>query len=159
MRSADQGGLRAASVKSLHAARRKCAACRSIEQIGRHAWNCAEPMRPFPAQRRDGVKQGSRIGVPRLQKQIPFGSALHHAACIHDHHTIGNLCHDPHVMRDEDNGAAMVLLELADEFQDLRLHGHVQGCGRLIRNEKRGIAGERHGDDDPLAHAAESWCG
>ena len=45
-------------------------------------------------------------------------------------------------------------LRLGHELQDLRLDGHVQRGRRLVGEEEPGIAGERHGDHDALAHAA-----
>ena len=37
--------------------------------------------------------------------------------------------------------------------------GHVDGGGRLVGDQEVRIARERHGDQDALAHTADSWCG
>ena len=47
-----------------------------------------------------------------------------------------------------------LLLQFLEELEDLRLHRDVERGGRLIRDEKIGIVGERHGDHHPLALAA-----
>jgi hypothetical protein len=40
------------------------------------------------------------------------------------------------------------------ERQDLRLDGHVERGGRLVGDQQRRVAGQRHGDHHALAHAA-----
>ena len=45
-------------------------------------------------------------------------------------------------------------LQLAEQVEDLRLDGDVERRGRLVGDQELGIAGERHGDHDALAHAA-----
>ncbi len=44
--------------------------------------------------------------------------------------------------------------QLAQQGQDLRLHGDVQGGGRLVGDQQRRIAGQRQRDRDALGHAA-----
>ena len=46
------------------------------------------------------------------------------------------------------------LLELAHQVEDLRLGGHVERGGRLVGDQQRRVAGERHRDHRPLAQAA-----
>ncbi len=45
-------------------------------------------------------------------------------------------------------------LQLLDEFENLRLHGHVERGGRFVGDEEFGVGDERHGDHHALAHAA-----
>ena len=42
------------------------------------------------------------------------------------------------------------LLQLFEKLEDLRLNGHVQGCGWLIGNQKLRFIGKGHGDHHPL---------
>ena len=42
----------------------------------------------------------------------------------------------------------------AQEIEDLRLHGHVERGRRLVGEQQPGRAGDRHRDDNALAHAA-----
>ncbi len=49
---------------------------------------------------------------------------------------------------------AVALLEPLDEVEDLGLGGDVERRGRLVGDQQRRIAGERHGDHGALAHAA-----
>ena len=50
--------------------------------------------------------------------------------------------------------SAEPLLQLADQLEDLRLHGDVEGGDRLVGDEHLGLEGERPGDADALALAA-----
>ena len=45
-------------------------------------------------------------------------------------------------------------LQVAHEVEDLRLDGDVERGGRLVGDEQLRVAGERHRDHHPLAHAA-----
>jgi hypothetical protein len=54
---------------------------------------------------------------------------------------------------DDDRGA-QPLLKIAEQRQDLRLHGDVERGRRLIGDQQLGIVGQRHRDHRPLAHAA-----
>ena len=55
------------------------------------------------------------------------------------------------VMRTRPAGVA---LQLVHQVEHLRLHGDVERGGRLVGEEQVGVAGERDGDHDALAHAA-----
>ena len=57
-------------------------------------------------------------------------------------------------MGDEHHRHAESVLEFLDQLQDLRLDGHIERSGRLIRDQQLGAAGQRHGDHHTLAHAA-----
>ncbi len=57
-------------------------------------------------------------------------------------------------MGDEEDGHAEFALEVLQQRQDLRLHGHVEGGGRFVGDEQVRLVGERHGDHDALALAA-----
>ena len=46
------------------------------------------------------------------------------------------------------------IAQALDQFNDLRLDGHIQRSGRLVSDQDLRIAGERHGNHHTLAHAA-----
>ena len=50
--------------------------------------------------------------------------------------------------------APVRLLQLQHQVEDLRLDGDVERGGRLVGDQQRRIAGQRHGDHHALAHAA-----
>ena len=47
-----------------------------------------------------------------------------------------------------------LVLDVDQHLEHLGLHGDVEGGGRLVGDEQVGLAGDRHGDHRPLAHAA-----
>ena len=98
-------------------------------------------------------------GGPDLAKRSATGRGLGHLTGIHDQHRITGFGDDPQIVGDEDYRHARFLLKLADDLQNLGLNGHVQGRGRLVGDEDVRLAGQRHGDHDPLAHAARYLVG
>ena len=103
---------------------------------------------------RHGSKQSARIGMLRVGKHAAGLAILHFATLPHDDHSIRDLGDHPHIVRDEEDGHALFVLQGLDELEDLRLDCHVE-CGRgLIRNEQLGPARQRHGDHHALAHSA-----
>ena len=59
-----------------------------------------------------------------------------------------------HVVGDEDDRGAHLLLEVADQRQHVLLHHDVERGGRLVGDDEFGIADGREPDGDALAHAA-----
>jgi len=81
---------------------------------------------------------------------------FHLAARITSHDALGDLRDDAEIMRDEDDGGADAMLEVAHQVEDLRLDGHVEARWSVVRGQQLRIAGERHRDHHALAHAPES---
>ena len=102
----------------------------------------------------DRAEQPLRVGVPRMVEQLVGARLLHLAARVHHHHPVGVLGDHAHVVGDEDDRGAERVLQLAHQVEDLGLDGHVERRGRLVGDEHLGIARQRHGDHDALAHAA-----
>ena len=48
----------------------------------------------------------------------------------------------------------MLTLQIAEQREHPRLHGDVEGGGRLVGNEQARAVDERHGDEDALTLAA-----
>ena len=69
----------------------------------------------------DGGKQRLGIRVQRADEELLGGSRFHQLAQIHDADIMGNMPHHGKVVGDEQEGQAMLLLQLLDEVQDLRL--------------------------------------
>ena len=75
-------------------------------------------------------------------------------AGVHDGDLVGRLRDDAEVVRDEDDGGAVLALELADQVEDLRLDGDVERRRRLVGDQDLGLEDERHRDHHALAHPA-----
>ncbi len=89
----------------------------------------------------------------RMEKAL-YRPLLHLAATQHYDDIVGHLGDHAHVVRDEDDRGAQVLLQFADRIQDLRLDGHIQRRRRLVGNQQARPARQRHRDHHALAHAA-----
>ena len=81
-------------------------------------------------------------------------AVLDGAAAVHDHDPVGHLGDDAEVVRDHDDPGVVDALHLADDVHDLRLDGDVERRRRLVGDEDLRVAGDRHGDHGPLAHAS-----
>ncbi len=66
-------------------------------------------------------------------------------------HPVGDVADDVQVVRDEDVGEAELLLQVLQQVQDLRLHGHVERGDRLVADDQLRVDRERARDADPLA--------
>ena len=55
--------------------------------------------------------------------------------------------------------APVRLAQVAHQAEDLSLDGDIERGGRLVGDQDRGVARQRHGDHDPLAHAARHLVG
>ena len=77
-----------------------------------------------------------------------------HLAAIHHHHLVGDVGDHAEVMGDHQQRHAELGLQVLDEAQDLRLDGDVERGGRLVGDQQRRPADQRHGDHGALAQAA-----
>lgn len=102
----------------------------------------------------DGGQERACVGVARVGEEFLHRGAFDHAAGIHDPHGITVLRDDAEVVRDEQGGRAKLCAQLAQEGEHLVLHGDIQRGGGFIRDDELGPAGEGHGDERALAHAA-----
>ena len=82
------------------------------------------------------------------------GAGLDDAAVLHHRHAIAQVGDDPEVVRDDQHAHVRSLLQLAEQVEDLGLHGDVEGGRRLVGDDQVGVAGHRSGDEDALRHAA-----
>ena len=92
--------------------------------------------------------------MQRALEQGARGGELDDLTGIHHGHAVGDVAHDAEVVRDEQDAHAQAGLEVAEQFEDLRLNGHVQRGGRLVGHEELRLAGQSHRDHDALLHAA-----
>ena len=99
-------------------------------------------------QQRFGVRMHGRV------KNLLNRTGFHRAALVHHQHPIGDIGDHAHIVGDKNHPHLHLLLQHFDELQDLRLNRHVQRRRRLVGNQHRRTAGERHGNHHALAHAA-----
>ena len=106
------------------------------------------------AEARDRGEQRAGVGLARRCEESRGRRLLDGVAVQHDDGAVGDLRDDAHVVRDEHHRHAFLVLQRLDELEDLGLDGDVERGGRLVGDEQRRLAGERHGDHHALAHAA-----
>ena len=107
-------------------------------------------MVPLPASR-------GRNPAPRRAPACAQPLPPHHLDDLSLPHRRGAVAHvgdDVHVVADQDEGHAARGLEIVEEVEDLGLHRHVEGRGRLVEEEEARAEEERAGDGDPLALSA-----
>ena len=106
-----------------------------------------------------GGQQSGRVGVGRMGEQFGCRRLLDHLAGVHHGDLVGELGDEGEVVGDEEHGQALLFAQLVEELDDLGLDRHVEGGGRLVGDEQARLAAQRHGDHDPLAHAARELVG
>ena len=82
---------------------------------------------------------------------------LDHATAIHHNHSFGDLSHDPQVVRNEHDCGPEFLLNLLNQFENLRLNRHIERGRWLIGNQQTRTVDERHGDHNALPHASAEF--
>ena len=99
-------------------------------------------------------EQPARVLVLRGADHLGGGTLLHDLAAVHDDDSVGPLGGEGEVVGDEQNRRAELVGELLHLVQHEALHGDVEGRGGLVGDEKLRATGQRHRDEDALAHAA-----
>ena len=102
----------------------------------------------------DAGQQAARVGMQRAVEQVEHRRFLHLAPGIHHDDALAGFRHHAEVVGDHQDGGAEALLEFQHQLEDLRLDGDVERGGGLVGDQQLRIAGQRHGDHHPLAHAA-----
>ena len=90
----------------------------------------------------------------RVVEDVTHRAAFENLAVVHHGHIIGDFGHHAEVVGDEDHAHARLGLQLAQQLEDLELHGHVEGRGRLVGDEQLGMAGDGHGNHHALLLSA-----
>nr|WP_245581264.1 hypothetical protein [Propionicicella superfundia] len=73
---------------------------------------------------------------------------------LHHDDRVGDLVDHREVVVDEDDRRVVLALQVAEQFHDGRLHGRVQGGGRLVGDDEPRPVGDGHRDHRALLHAA-----
>ncbi len=125
-----------------------------MEQIGRAALDGGEQGVRGQVEARDRGDQGAAVRVPGAFEDGLGGRVLDEAAGVHDRDPVRPAGDGGEVVADQDGRHPEVAGERLEEVEDLLLHGDVERGGRFVGDEQTRAAGQGHGDDDALAHAA-----
>ena len=82
------------------------------------------------------------------------GSGFYDAAALHDGDPVAEVADQRHGVGDEEAGEAVAGLEVAEEIDDLRADGDVEGADGFVEDEELWTESEGAGDVDALALAA-----
>ena len=106
------------------------------------------------AEPRHRIEQALGVGMQRAAEQRADRRFLGLAAGIHDDDALRHLGDDAQIVGDQHDRGVDLVLQFAHQIEDLRLDRHVERGCRLVGDQQFRVAGERHRDHDPLAHAA-----
>ena len=81
-------------------------------------------------------------------------ASLHDLAAAQNCDAVGHLGDHREIVRDEQQAHAVLVDEIAQEFEDLGLQHDVERCRRLVGDEQLGFERTGDGDDDALPLAA-----
>src|ERR1700731_1641905 len=122
-----------AEVRRQRTARREAATLGWIPQARGTAWQARPGV--LVANRRQRAGQHQRVGVQRLTEDVRGVGVLDGLGGVHDHHLVGELVVDTHVVGNEDDGVLHFLLQLHQQDQNAFLHDNVQRRRRLVRED------------------------
>jgi hypothetical protein len=78
--------------------------------------------------------------MARALEHAEHRTLLDHPAGIHHGHLVGDLGHHAEIVRDEQDAHADLVLQAAQEIENLSLDGDVERRGRLVSDEQRRVA-------------------
>ena len=107
----------------------------------------------------DGGEQSLGVGVQRILEDVLGSAVFHQVAQIHNAHGVGDMLHHGQIVGDEQIGELILLLQLLQQIDDLRLDGHVQGGHGLIADDELRLQSQGPGDTDALTLAAGELMG
>src|SRR6266702_770188 len=103
---------------------------------------------------RHGAEKHLGVGHAWAGEQLTSFRDLDNAAEIHHADPARHVADHGKVVADEHVGQAELVLKVAHQIEDLRLHGDVERRSRLVADDELGVGGERPRDCDALALAA-----
>ncbi len=103
---------------------------------------------------RHAIEQRPAVGMERRGEQPVDWRLLHQPPAVEDHGPAADLAHQIEIVRDEQEREPQPLAQVRQQPHDLRLHRHVECRRRLVRDQQLWPAGDGHGDQHALPHAA-----
>ena len=97
--------------------------------------------------------------MPGVVKHLPGHADFHDVPGVHHRHPVRHIGDHAQIVGDINGGQGVFTHQIADQVQNLRLDGHVQGGGGLVANQDFRVAGYGDSDDHTLAHAAGKLVG
>ncbi len=117
-----------------------------------------EPAR-IDFRQRNGVDELAGVGVPRAREQLRRRPLFDDPALQHDDDALAEHAHDGQIMGDEGQRQPHVLLQLAEQRQDLRLRRDIEAGDDFVRQDEGRLVDDGAGDAGTLALAAGELMG
>src|SRR5438552_10110695 len=124
------------------------------DQIRRQPLDRTQALTPIRVDARERAEQRPRVRMLGRLEDLLDRALLHYLARVHDEDTFAETRDHSEVVRDEDDRRPHLLVEVAQELEDLSLDGDVERGGRFVSDEQLGPVGQTHRDHGPLPHAA-----
>ena len=92
--------------------------------------------------------------MKRMVNDLPHRSCFHNASCVHDTDPVRHFGNNAQVVRDQNNRHVALIPQICQQIENLRLNRDIKSCGRLVCNQNRRPACQRHSDHHPLKHSS-----
>ena len=103
------------------------------------------------------LRELARVGMRLRRQRLGRLARLHDFAVAQDGDAVGHLGDHRQIVRDEQQAHAVLVDEIAQQFEDLRLQHDVERRRRLVGDQQLGFQRASDGDDDALALAARQF--
>src|SRR5438105_2641597 len=135
------------------AARMKAATCRKCAEIRNAARNRNQTV-CTALKFRHRVEERLGIRMERVGQQLGRLGKFDDLPGVHHNDAISNVADDAEIVCDQQDTHSQFLLELAQQFDDLRLDCYIKSGGRFVGDQQLRPGCQGHRDHDPLLHAA-----
>ena len=124
----------------------------------RRRWNrsrdCGQPFYVRISDIRQAGQQPLGIGMQGAGKKIVMRGVFDNLPGVHDGDMICHVEYHSQIMRNQGHPHISFSRQTFEQNQYLPLNGHIQGCGRLVSDQKLRRTRQRHGDHNPLPQTA-----
>jgi hypothetical protein len=107
-------------------------------QIRNDAGDIAQSLAGVSAEARRRLQESERVRVRWSGEHCARRTLFDDASGVHDCDAIGELRDHAEIVGDEDHSGAAVAAALAQQFENLRLHGDVERGRRLVGDDEPG---------------------
>ena len=94
-----------------------------------------------------------------LFQHLARSTLEHELSRIHDGHTVAHPRNRPQVVADVDHRGSGLRCQVAQQLEDMGLSGDIETGRRLVEQQNVRLAGQRHGNGNPLLLTAGELVG
>ena len=90
----------------------------------------------------------------RIIEDIVYSTLLYYLARVHNYNVVCHLSNNTEIVGDKHNRCTALALNLLKKLKNLALDSNVKSCGRLVCNDKLGVARKSYRNHNSLTHTA-----